>query len=434
MQLSRRSAVYGGTLVIGAAVAGCLDIIEQSQDGDRQRQDDGEQPHADAGDLRVRNIRLLSEAPQGYREYQPVEDREFPQTESPWLYFEPRGVTTEPAEEGAVHIELSTTLEVTHRDETVTTVEETFRREVPEQDINELFLYFQFAPQETSLRPGRYGATLSVTDERADETTAADTAFTVAGDDRHDPGIEHVRFVEDPPTGYREYNEVSEPVYRRDDQIWLYIEPVGVAIEDRDGEPHVEFDASATVTGPDGESVGRVSESFTAAIPDEEHREELFVVFDLDLRRPQLGEHTVKLTIRDQVRRGRASETVSFQLDDPELEYVEAFRGAVKAETEITIDRLTLVEDGRMLRLTYQSAYTYDDDPEGFGGEVGAICGAYAGLIEEGFSTDRLLVSGEDQEETEFSYSVSSDLARQYMNDEITSEEFVERVLRRTDL
>lgn len=422
MEIDRRYVLRTGALVAGAAFAGCLDAGEESDDAET---------HDPPDELAITNPQLLAEEPSDYREYDVVEDRQYSADAIVWFYFEPVGVTTEDAGAGQERIELTSALEVTYRDETVATTEEEFRRDVPEGATEELYLFFHFTPRVTPARPGRYGAELSLTDELAGESVTEEVSFTIEEDERHDHGIEHVRFVEGKPTGYREYTAVADPVYRRDEPIWIYFEPTGVGVEERDNGRFAEFDATATITDPDGESVGRVSDELTIPIPRDRGPEELFVYFDLDLRRSRPGEHTVELDVRDRVLRGSASETVTFRIEDPKLERVEIFREVLEDETDIDIDRLRLVDDGAMLRLSYQSAYTYEEKPEEFGGEVGYIAGAYAGLIDESFSPDRLHASGEDRAGTEFTYVVETDLARQYLDEEITSDEFVDRVFER---
>lgn len=430
MWIDRRHALRTGALVAGAAVAGCLDIGDVVDDDEP---DDGE-PDAGVDELAITNLQLLAEEPADYGEYEPVADRQYSADAVVWFYFEPVGVTTEDAGAGQERIELTGALEVTYRDETVSTAEEVFHRDIPESGTEELYLFFHFVPQVTPARPGRYGGEVSLTDELAGESVTEEISFTIEEDERHDHGIEHVRFVEEQPTGYREYTDVSDPVYRRDDPIWIYFEPAGIAVEKRDEEQFTDFDATAMITGPDGETAGRINEEFTVPISDDSGPEDLFVYFDLDLRRPQTGEYTVELEIRDNVVRGSASETVSFRIEDPDLDRLEIFRDVLEDETDIDISRLTLIDEGTALRLSYQSAYHYENEPEGFGGEVGYVAGAYAGILDETFSPDRLLASGEDQAGTEFRYVVETDLARQYLEDELTSEEFADKVLDRLDI
>lgn len=416
MLLDRRHILKAGTTVLlGTAAAGCL--------GD-DTDDTDEEPEA----FGIEHLRLLTEQPADYREYQELEASAYPPDAVVWFYFEPVGVTTEDAGGGQERIELTGSLTVTDpNDEEVATVSEEFHRDIPEGGTDELYLFFQFTPPVTPPVPGEYTADLSVADDLAGEEATETTTFVIEGDE-DTLGIEHIRFTEDQPTGYRQFTAVDDAVYGADDDIWVYCEPKGLTVETRDGEQWVAFNASLTATGPDGDVVSSTSDDFSIEIPEEEDIEEVFVFFDLNLRRPVLGEHTVEITVQDRVHRGSVTETTSFTIEDENLALLDVFEDVVTDELDIEIEELRL-RDGTV-RLEYRSAYTHEDEEREFIGEMGYISGSYAGIVSAGLSAERLRSVGEDASGTEFSYTVETDLAQQLIDEEITEEEFIEEVHR----
>lgn len=418
MLLERRHILRAsGAIVLGSAVAGCLgDETDDSENGT------GEEPD----ELGIRHLRLVSEQPTDYREYEEVENRRYPPDSVVWFYLEPVGVTTEDAGAGQERIELTGSLTVSDPNgEEVASVDREFYRDIPEGGTDELYLFFQFTPPVTPPVPGEYTAELSVSDDLAGEQATETGTFTIERTD-DGPSIEHIRFVEDQPTGYRQYTALDEPVYGADDVIWLYCEPTGLTVETRDGEQWVEFNASMTATGPDGDDVGRTSNEFEMRIPEEEDIEELFVFFNLELRRPELGEHTVEVTIRDQVHRGTVTETTSFTIEDEDLSLVEIFEEVVTDELDIDIERLTFRND--TLTLDYRSTHSYEDDEEEFDIEVAYISGAYAGVIDSGLSAEMFRGLVEDADGTELSYRIETETVRKHNEGELSDSEFLDAV------
>ncbi len=439
MELNRRRALQAGTtLVFATAVSGCLgngddDADDRDDANGRENGDDDdgqdERNGRQAGELAIEHLRLLADQPTDYREYEPVEDRRYSADSVVWFYFEPVGVTTEDAGEGQKRIELSSSLTVTRRGETVTTVEEQFHRDIADGATDELYLFFQFTSPITPPPSGRYSAELSLTDELADQTVTETASFTIEADVQiHELGIDHVRFVDAEPTGFREYTAVADPVYDASDDIWMYFEPTGIAVEQQNADGVTDFQASATLTDPDGEDAGRVSDRVTLSIPDGESTDELFVYFELSLREPRVGEYTVELSVFDRLLMKEATETTTFTIDDVGLERLEILREVVEDETDIDIHSLRLRDEGEQIRLRYDSAVAYEDNPDEFSGEVGYIAGAYAGLLDEAFMPVRLSASGEDTSGAEFRYRVESDIAIEFLEEEITDEEFIDAV------
>lgn len=253
-----------------------------------------------------------------------------------------------------------------------------------------------------------------------DDDDVKDDSDDDGTEDEPELGIEHIRFVEEEPTGYREYTEVSE--YGPDDTIWIYFEPRGFELEERDGERWFDLGVTASVTDPDGEDVRPVRDEVSEAIPDGRDPEDVFLYVDLSIRSPMVGEYTVDLRVRDRVRRGSASESTSFTIADEELELIARFRESIEDLTEVEIERLTM--DDETLRLVYQSPSSGGDVYE----EVGVVAGAYAGVIESGLSAESLVATGTDADGDSFVFTIETEKATAWNEGEITEDEYVEYV------
>ncbi len=412
----RRVLVAGASIALGAGLGGCL-----------SGGDDGQAPPDGTGtetlSLGIEGLELATGEPAGYREYRAAEDGTYSPGDVVWFYLEPVGVTTGDAGAGEERIDLTGTLTVTGPDGTeLETTEETFDREIPEGGTEELYMYFHFAP-DSPVTPGEYTAEIVVRDELAG-TEARETITFAMGRGGSELDLEHVRFVEGEPAGYREYTPVEDPVYAPNDEVWIYFEPVGVGVEmGDDDQRRIELSVRVTTTGPDGEELPRVRDTVERPIPDDRDLEELFLFVNFELQRPATGDHAVEIAVRDRISRSGASATTSFTVAEEGTDLVGVFRDAVAEE--VTVDRLALRE--AVLRLHYHSGHAFGESA--FTGEVGYIAGVYAAVVDEGLDADRLRATGRDAEDQEFVFEVESRHAQAWMDGEITEEEYVDHVL-----
>jgi len=136
----------------------------------------------DGNDLSIEHARLVESRPTGYREYTAVSDAEYAIGDVVWIYFEPKGAATEPADGEDRRLSLSTTLTLENADgETVETLADDIERTVgPDESVSRLFLFWQLRLQ-SSLTPGEYTAVIGVTDDLAGADTETAVSFSVTG-------------------------------------------------------------------------------------------------------------------------------------------------------------------------------------------------------------------------------------------------------------
>lgn len=179
MNLRRRRFVGLVSALAAGPLAGCPDQGGEPGDGETTEPETTES--ADDGEpLSMARVDLAAGEPQGYREYDPVEDATFGADEVVWLYLEPDGVATEPADSGEKRFSLAATYSVA--DPTGSEVDseaQTFERAVPaSRDLDDLFLYFFFTP-ESPTASGEYQWTVDLRDEIDGERARATAQFTI---------------------------------------------------------------------------------------------------------------------------------------------------------------------------------------------------------------------------------------------------------------
>lgn len=414
MRHDRRQALKVlSTLAIGGAIAGCIG-------------DGTSEPEEEDVDLGIEHIRLVTEEPAGYRDYDELEEPAYPADAVAWFYLEPVGLSTESAGAGEVRIELTASLAITDpTGEDVLSTAEPIHRDIPEGSIDELYLFFHFSPGSPVLR-GEYTATFTVTDEYTGEEVTDTTSFRIEGD-RTPVGIENLRFVDQPPAGYGQYTPRDDVVYGPDEPIWLYAEPTGLSVGTRNGVPYIQFSGSVSITDPDGEDIGGVFEEFDFTLEDEDDVEEAFVYFELNVREPLLGTYNAEVRIQDQLDRSDATESVSFEIDDDDLRMLDVFEEVVLDETDIEIERLVFRNE--TVTIEYQSPHSYEDENEEIQVEIAVISGGFAGLLEAGFSGTMVRGLFEDADGTEWRYRIEDEFAHRYNDGELTEEEYVTEVL-----
>lgn len=412
----RRFLLVGGGVATATGLGGCLG---DGDDGDG----DGDDPA-----FAIEHVRLLSEEPADYRTYEEVADATFAADEMVWFYFEPVGVTTTDAGAGEERFELTGTLEVVDPGgEPLAATTEEFDREVAEGTTDELYLYFFYTPT-TPIVPGTYTAEFEVVDELAGESVTEAVEFTIEtglGTVPEGFDVEHVRFVEDQPTGYRQYEPVPEAIYAPGDPVWIYLEPTGSATESAADGFRFELGVIADVTDPDGEETRVVDRTLSDTVADAEDLEELFVFVTLDVADQNPGEYAVDLTVTDELTDRHATRTRTFSMIPDSEDLLVAFERVLHEGTDLTVQSLRTADD--ILELRYTTPLTFGSDD--FYAEVGYIGGVYAGFVDQGLSTARLEAVGTDADDVTFDFEVGTDVVDRWLDGEIDDESFAQVVL-----
>lgn len=136
----------------------------------------------DAGpdeDLAIEHLRFVRDQPREYREYEAVEDETYGLGDQIWLYYEPVGFGTEPADGTEVSFDLVTSLVVTAPSgTTVFDDDELLRETISETDVDEQFIFWNLRlPGDAET--GEYTAEVGLEDQTTDRTTETTASFTV---------------------------------------------------------------------------------------------------------------------------------------------------------------------------------------------------------------------------------------------------------------
>ncbi|MHB9285633.1 hypothetical protein ACKVMT_01165 [Halobacteriales archaeon Cl-PHB] len=166
----------GAGLAVASVLAGC-----SGGDGDDggDGEDGNTSPTATAAPLSTGRVQFVADQPQGYREFEPVPDATYGTGDVVWLYVEPKNVATKTTD-GASIVDLTTTSTVENEaGETVYADERSIEQEIPpDEDIDELFLYFNFEPA-GEVQPGTYTWTVEMSDTVANDSVELSREFTL---------------------------------------------------------------------------------------------------------------------------------------------------------------------------------------------------------------------------------------------------------------
>lgn len=412
IELERRQFLQTGVGVAAcSAVAGCLD-------GDDEEVTEEDVP------LGIDHVRLVEEEPSGYREYTERAGGVYEGEELVWIYYEPVGLATEEAGSGTVEFDITVELTVTGPDGETNEFEEAFDREVAEGAADEQFLFWSFQPS-SPVTAGQYTADLQLTDNLAGETVTEETEFTIEGDEPDEElGIDHVRLVDGQPAGYRQYTEQSQGIYGTADVVWIYYEPENLTAEDVDGGGvEIDITIELTVTDPDGET-----ETFDDVIRqtvDEEELDELFLTWNFRPEEPvSTGEYTAVFSLTDEHTGQEASAETEFGIEEqePDAEFIDVFAASLRDE-EIDIEIDGLAERDGIVELVYDSAEPIGSDESDF--EISFVAGAFAANVGDGWGVTGLRATVLDSQGDPYRYTVDAGLAADWIDDQITDEEFI---------
>jgi|GEM_PF-2586479 len=417
--IGRRQFVAGtSAIALSAALSGCLDeeIVRQGTDTEGTN-----------GTFDMTSFVYTTERARAYGEYTQVDSRRYTAGENIWMYLEFDNVT--PVDDGP-HLETFWEFVDPYENVLMETTD-SVRVESLSDGSSERGAYVTQGIHTDAITlpsAGEYTVKAEITDvgsEKAIELSESVRITEVLE-------LDDVVFIEEKPTEAGEYQERDNAVYGPDETVWVYMQPRGVGVEQTAADEwKTKLNVIATPTDPDGEELRSFRETMEVTMTEPGDTDRLFVAADIVINRPMLGEYTLAVECRDHITGDTTSTTRSFQMGGPELEGVERFREIILEDTEIEIERLDLRdgEDEQTLSLHYSTAHAYST--EEIDEEFGHIAGAFAVVLSEEFAPDSFRAVGTDAEGTEFSFSVDSDVARQFMADEISSEEYAEHVIRR---
>lgn len=416
-QPNRRTILRAsGVLFTGAAVAGCLD--DDGADAEDDSDDDS------GSSLTITNIAFSDGEPSGYREFEEVNSTTFEQSDVVWIYFEPAGFERESIGDGEVEVDIGMSFSVTGSGgEELVSDTDTLARTAPEDGNVDAFFVGNFQPP-IPAPGGEYTATLTVTDRIADAEAEETTTFTVeAGEEL---AIENTTFLAGRPRGYQDFDTVPDDTYDVTDPIRVYFEPTGFGTtETEDGELRLDMITSLRITDSQGAVVYDNDDVLRTTLS-EEQIEEYFAFWGANLPTDvDPGEYTAEITLEDQISEQTVETTATFRLESADRsQYGQQFLNAINSELNVTV---TGFEDGRTANLTY-------DTPASRGSstaeeQIGYIAGAFAGLVGQGWSVDRLVATLTDSNGERYRFNADAETAQAYVDGELTDEQYASEVL-----
>ncbi len=417
--IGRRQFVAGtSAIALSAALSGCLDeeIVRQGTDTEGTN-----------GTFDMTSFVYTTERARAYGEYTQVDSRRYTAGENIWMYLEFDNVT--PVDDGP-HLETAWAF-IDPYENVIMETTDSVRVDSLSDGSNDRGAYVTQGIHTDAINlpsAGEYTIRAEITDVGSEKTVELSEPVRITDVLE----VDDVVFIEQKPTEAGEYQKRDETVYSRGETVWVYIEPRGTGVEQTAaGEWKTELSVNAIPTGPDGEEDRGFRETMEVAVTEPGDTDRLFVAADIEIDRPVLGEYTLSVECRDHITGDSTSRTESFQMGGPELEGIAEFRELILEDNDIEIERLELRgdEDEQTLSLHYTSSYVYSTGE--IEEEVGFISGAFAVVLSEEFAPDSFRAVGTDADDAEFSFSIESDIARQFMADEISSEEYAEHVTRR---
>ncbi|WP_336327385.1 hypothetical protein [Halovenus sp. HT40] len=426
----------GGAVLAGSAIAGCLDDTDsgdnEENDGEQNETEDGSQNQTDGTEpeepteesLRIQNVTFLAGQPRGYRDFETVQNATYGVTDRIRVYFEPTGFGTEPASDGDVSVDLITSISITDSAGTeVYSNDDVLRQTFSEEDEDEYFAFWDVSlPPESDA--GEYTVTLTVEDQIRGQT--AETTATFTAEPVDELAIENVTFLDGQPRGYRDFDTVPGQTYAVTDPIHIYFEPTGFGTEEADsGDLGLDMITSLVITDSRGTEVYNNSDILRQSLT-EDQVDEYFAFWGATLPPgTEPGEYNARITLEDQISGQTTETTATFTLEEAEYSsYAQQFLDTIRSELEITV---TGFAERDVVNLRYTSSF--EISTENARNQIGYIAGVYAGVIDQGWSTERLIGTVTDANDDRYRFEADSESAQAFMNDQITADEFAAEVL-----
>lgn len=137
------------------------------------------------------------------------------------------------------------------------------------------------------------------------------------------------------------------------------------------------------------------------------------------------GQYTAELTLEDQLTGQTAQTTATFALESAEYSRDgQQFLDTIESELDLVATGLA-ENDGVGLRYETPLEISTDDAES----QIGYIAGIYAGLIDQGWTVERLVSTVTDGNGNQYRFRVNTATARAFMNDQITADQYATEVL-----
>lgn len=240
--------------------------------------------------------------------------------------------------------------------------------------------------------------------------------------------ISRIQFVAERPTAYREYQPVQDKTYRLGGEAWVYFEPEGVASESADSEAErVQLTLEPTFIDADGTVIKSDSQPVEQELTGGQTVDDLFLWAGTPIPDDAApGTWQVEIDVTDEVSGATASITREFEVEGASQgDVISAFGTTLEDETQIDIQGLEQQESG--VALEYRSGFEFRTSD--WNREVGAVAGIYVRFVGQGWAADRLNVTTTGSGGQTATWYVTRDTALAFYNDEISSDEFGQRVV-----
>jgi hypothetical protein len=378
-------------------------------------------------ELAVENVTFLADQPRGYRDFDTAPNDTFGVTDPIRVYFEPTGFSTEEADNsnaGDVSVDLITSVTITDASGTeVYDNDDILRQSFPEEDRDEYFAFWNVSLP-SGADPGQYTVTITVEDQVSGQT--AETTATFIAEPVAELTIENVTFLDGPARGYRDFDTAPGQSYPVTDPIRIYFEPNGFGTEEATGgELRFDMTTSLVITDNTGTEVYNNTDSLRRTLS-EDQIDQYFGVWGASLP-PEVesGQYTAEIALEDQFTGQTTDTTATFTLEDAEYSRsAQQFLDAIRTELEITV---TGFAERDVVNLRYNSPF--EIQTENARSQISYIAGAYAGAVDQGWSSERLVGTVNDGNNGRYRFEVDSRSAQAFINEQITAEEFAGEVL-----
>ncbi|WP_254807382.1 hypothetical protein [Natronosalvus amylolyticus] len=188
-------------------------------------------------------------------------------------------------------------------------------------------------------------------DDDADDGTAPEDDGETDGSRTGPLEIRNVQVTATEPTGYGEYEPISDRVVSGSDPIWFYLEPVGVTtVPTDDGKERVELSGELTIS-TDDTTVFSDSIPFEYELPPDQVDQLYLTVKFTPGSTGEPGRYTADIVLRDQQREdgGEARATTGFRIEDDEPK---------RPDTDLAVDTFEFAQE----RPTGYGEYTPVDE------------------------------------------------------------------------
>lgn len=313
---NRRSFLQTSAAVVSSfSVAGC-----SGGNGEGERSPTPSPTSTPPPSLEVAELGFAAEEPTEHGTYAEQPDATYGFDEVVWLYFDVNGVTGESGGSGEVTIDLQEDLTVEGPEgSTVFDKQFSFDREFPESRLDSFFIVNDLTMPRSGVS-GTYTVDAEFTDRVSGQSTTISGEFSVERPVGSAPGSFNVgdfAFCAAEPTGYDEFVPQPDAAYPQGKMMWIYITVPGVSYTLQDDKKVLDLEATISVKGSGGTTVAEKTYTEDSEFPGDADLSTYFIQFWHKTTNFDVGNHTVEITLTDNVAGETASATQSFTIADP---------------------------------------------------------------------------------------------------------------------